>query len=804
MKQSYNDVKNYLTLLDDVNKKYLFVAMSKAKEGEDVVVKQKYGTIKECYPFLVALNNELFNIFVTVNETERGRRRNIDIKNVRALFVELDHGEITDELIQQIITKYQCSFVVKSSTGKAHLYWRLAPNTCALEHFSKVQSLLQYKFRELLAGRESKDLCRILRLPGFYHHKAEPQLSSLVVGTKYCWESLDDLLDLLEIDDNLIKAADEAKYLPATAMQMLQNNPAVSDGAFVGTDSGDRNTLLFNFCYSTYFLKLGLSKEDALVLCKMHNKKNKPPLTDHEVETIVESSHRRFLENGGVSQVEDEITTRDIVVASSEDLEVVLQKKPFDYDYTIEDMKYPKSQLSIASRIAQRFSNIIKYNGARGFYIYKNGCWENGDHVTGQLYNLITTVVSSLEDEPQFRNCFVNDRMVFSNSAMRTSLTDLSSNSAYESVVRLLKTIVSIQEDVENFETDREGHLISCPQGILDLTDSTIIVDPNNSSRLVNRISVPFDPSAICPRWEKFIYDCMDKDIESVKYVQRVCGYLLSSNTNLKSLFMIYGIPGTGKSIFLNVMSKLLGPYAMELPPTVFMAKGMDLTSMSSLAQSQYCRMVTIMEVDEKDKWGKSIVKSLTGDDTITAKLMYKNTFRFKPRFKICIRANELPHADSLDQAVWERLKIIPFNVKFRGTATDDVNLESKLVEELSGILNWCAEGYRKVIELGIKTPHRVKNLTAVARTEVSNIDLFYDSALIKVDKYVTKLTDIYDSYVYWCSTLEYIPIDYPKFRKYITNMGNVQFGNRRGATIGIQVKEEFRKIDGLDVHAMI
>jgi len=267
---------------------------------------------------------------------------------------------------------------------------------------------------------------------------------------------------------------------------------------------------------------------------------------------------------------------------------------------------------------------------------------------------------------------------------------------------------------------------------------------------------------------------------------------------------MIYGIPGTGKSIFLNMLSKVLGPYAMELPPTVFLEKGQDLTSMSSLAQAQYCRMVTVMEVDEKDKWGKSIVKALTGDDLITAKLLFKDTFRYKPRFKICIRANELPHADSLDQAVWERLKIIPFNVKFRGTDLEDVHLERKLHKELPGILNWCIAGYSKVLELGLATPERIINITAQARNDVSNIDLFYSSILQQVPNYVAKLNDLYDSYSYWCVEQEYIAISLPKFRKYITHMGHVPAGNKRGAVIGLKVVEEFKKVGGLDIHAMI
>src|SRR3546814_1079926 len=58
-------------------------------------------------------------------------------------------------------------------------------------------------------------------------------------------------------------------------------------------------------------------------------------------------------------------------------------------------------------------------------------------------------------------------------------------------------------------------------------------------------------------------------------YLQ-VCGYCLTGVTSEHALFFIHGAGGNGKSVFLNVLNRILGDYATTAAMTTFTASKHD------------------------------------------------------------------------------------------------------------------------------------------------------------------------------------------------------------------------------------
>ena len=89
-----------------------------------------------------------------------------------------------------------------------------------------------------------------------------------------------------------------------------------------------------------------------------------------------------------------------------------------------------------------------------------------------------------------------------------------------------------------------------------------------------------------------------------------------------------------------------------------------------------------------------SLVKTLTGRDTINARFLNENSFEFVPQFKLFINTNHLPKVT--DPTVFDsgRVKVVPFNRHF-SEEEQDKTLKRRLrqTENLSGILNWCWMG---------------------------------------------------------------------------------------------------------------
>jgi len=127
-----------------------------------------HGTIDQRSAELSALNRRGAGVFVMVNRGDLTGRAAVNVQKVRALFVDLDGAPLEPVL--------QCGMpphiVVDSSPKRWHAFWLVSD--CTLQDFKSLQQALAAKFN---SDPNVNDLPRVMRLPGFYHRKAEPVLT---------------------------------------------------------------------------------------------------------------------------------------------------------------------------------------------------------------------------------------------------------------------------------------------------------------------------------------------------------------------------------------------------------------------------------------------------------------------------------------------------------------------------------------------------------------------------------------------------------------------------------------------------
>lgn len=128
------------------------------------LAKVLHGTLDDHAQELTRLNNEGAGIFFTVNRTNGQGRKGENIVSVRALFVDLDGAPLAP--VKDAPVKPH--IVVESSPGRYHAYWKVSD--CPLENFPSIQKALAAKFN---GDASVHDLSRVMRLPGFFHRKAE-------------------------------------------------------------------------------------------------------------------------------------------------------------------------------------------------------------------------------------------------------------------------------------------------------------------------------------------------------------------------------------------------------------------------------------------------------------------------------------------------------------------------------------------------------------------------------------------------------------------------------------------------------
>ena len=157
--------------------------------------------------------------------------------------------------------------------------------------------------------------------------------------------------------------------------------------------------------------------------------------------------------------------------------------------------------------------------------------------------------------------------------------------------------------------------------------------------------------------------------------------------------------------------------------------------------------------MEQKLTINASLTKQLTGNSSITARFLNQNSFDFRMQAKIFIDTNHLPNVN--DQTLFEsgRIKIIPFNRHFEDHEQDKT-LKFTLAdpENLSGILNWCIEGYRMFKAEGLDEPKDVKDATAQYRQDSDRISQFMVQCLKTEKGSELKTSAIYNRYKEWCT----------------------------------------------------
>lgn len=196
-----------------------------------------------------------------------------------------------------------------------------------------------------------------------------------------------------------------------------------------------------------------------------------------------------------------------------------------------------------------------------------------------------------------------------------------------------------------------------------------------------------FDPGAGCPRWQRFLREVFGDDEELIGFVRRLVGYSLTGDTREHALIVFHGAGANGKTTFVETWKKLLGDCARTAAFDSFARARGDRGVRNDLARLHGARLVVASESGEGRKLDEATVKQLTGGDTVTARFLYGEHFEFRPQFKLCLVTNHRPQVSGDDDAIWRRLRLVPFEVSFQGR--EDLKLPTELRQELSGILAW-------------------------------------------------------------------------------------------------------------------
>ena len=435
---------------------------------------------------------------------------------------------------------------------------------------------------------------------------------------------------------------------------------------------------------------------------------------------------------------------------------------------TLEEMaphtnaRYGRNEIGMGNMFADYFKQIARYNSERkGWYVYDGSVWrpDKGNLKVSELAKLLADklyVFALTITEEDARKRFID----------RVRKLQLRKNRE-----TMLKDAMSVYP-ISMQAFDRNKYFFNCKNGTLDMR-TLEFREHRPEDYLTMESGITYDPDADCPRWHSFIKEVMCGDADLADFLQRSLGYALTGDTSQECMFILYGATSrNGKGTAMETFLKIMGDYGKTSNPDMLAAKfrgGNTGGPSEEVARLVGSRFVNISEPEKKITFNAALVKRMTGNDTINARFLNENSFDFVPVFKIFINTNYLPNVNDMTLFQSGRLKIIPFNRHFE-EGEQDQGLKGQFAkpENLSGIFNWCLEGYKKYCKQGLEVPDAVKRATEDYKDDSDRIGQFIEAWIEKDETSELRTSAAYQLYAKWCEENGYSSENQKNFKNAI------------------------------------
>lgn len=368
------------------------------------------------------------------------------------------------------------------------------------------------------------------------------------------------------------------------------------------------------------------------------------------------------------------------------------------------------TDMANAQRLAARHGQDLRFTPERGWLVWDGRRWavdDKGIEVQARAKESALSIFDEIREAA--------DRDAKMRHAKRAQ-----SKKSIDAAIWLARSEPGIPARLTQFDAD--PWLLNVANGTLDLRTSKL--RPHRREELIsNIVEVTFDADADCELWDAFLWRVTDRNEELYGYLRRFVGYLLVGDTSEQALHFLYGLGANGKSVFCEMLIRLLGDYALAVSPDLIMLRRHGGIP-NDVARLRGVRAALMNETSQGARFDEAKLKDLTGGDTLTARFLNQEFFDFQPTHRIVIRGNHKPTINGTDEGIWRRLRLVPFTVSIPADEQDR-DLLRKLEAELPGILNWALQGCREWKAEGLSPPVIIAEAVRQYREESDTLGRF-------------------------------------------------------------------------------
>ena len=284
---------------------------------------------------------------------------------------------------------------------------------------------------------------------------------------------------------------------------------------------------------------------------------------------------------------------------------------------------------------------------------------------------------------------------------------------------------------------------------------------PHDRSDLISKLMpVRYDPSATSPAFTAFL-DRFQPNLAIRKFLQVYHGYAMTGLTGEQCLAFSHGLGANGKSTFVEIVSRIMGDYALTLSFESLAGENGRRGDQASpdLARLPGARLVRASEPERGVNFKESLLKSLTGGEPMLVRHLNKGFFEFRPSFKLVLSGNHKPDISGVDHGIWRRMRLVPWTVTI--SEAERRPIEDVLAElwiERAGIFNWLIEGALLYLAEGLQVPPEIAEATADYREEMDPVGGFVADCVERVPDVegvppsMVLARKMYEAFEAWCA----------------------------------------------------
>ena len=326
---------------------------------------------------------------------------------------------------------------------------------------------------------------------------------------------------------------------------------------------------------------------------------------------------------------------------------------------------------------------------------------------------------------------------------------------------------------VHSSEFNKNANLLNVENATIEFNGPEVVAREHRHEDMVTYVApVSYDPLASCDKFVDVINKCCDGDVELVEYIQKQFGKTIAGDVSDDNFHILGERPRTGKGTIMTALFHMLGAgvdgYAKKAQGETFAAiKNRNGSSSSGdRMRLKGARLILTTETNDGLELDAAFIKEATGGDPITARFNYKDDEQFYITGKIFMTTNHFPTISDPSIFGSGRVRVIPFNHQLPENE-QDTSIRNKVMKDprvLSGLLNWCIEGYKACMAHGCAVPDAVKDATSDYMRRMDVVSLYIDERLEPCDNSKVKATAIYADYAAWSASSHHATVPRKEF----------------------------------------